>query len=232
MAFRTRYEFSSDIGVYSKLTNSYCLVGQASSENFYSSIQKELGNHIPIIHTTIADTNIIGRMVAGNKKGLLVPSNITDIELKNLRNSLPDSVKIRKMDDRLLSLGNCISCNDFVALIHPEFDKESEELISDILGIEVFKTTIAGNGLVGTYSSFDNKGGIVHPATSMEEFEELANIMQLPIGAGTVNRGSEQIGSGIIVNDWIAFCGQECTFAEIENIEKIYKITNSQHNNQ
>jgi translation initiation factor 6 len=225
MAIRCRFENSNDVGVYAKLTNSYCLVGLGGSENFYSAFESELGNHIPIVHTTVSNTKIIGRLLAGNKKGLLVPNIISDLELKHLRNSLPDSVKIRKMDDRLSALGNCISCNDYVALVHPEFDKESEELIADVLGVEVFKTTVAGNALVGTYSLFNNNGGIVHPGTTMEEYEELANLMQVPIGAATVNRGSELIGSGMVVNDWIAFCGFDCTSAEIDNFEKIFKIS-------
>jgi translation initiation factor 6 len=225
MAIRCRFENSNDVGVYAKLTDTYCLVGLGGSENFYSAFESELGNHIPIVHTTVSNTKIIGRLLAGNKKGLLVPNIISDIELKHLRNSLPDSVKIRKMDDRLSALGNCISCNDSVALVHPEFDKESEELIADVLGVEVFKTTVAGNALVGTYSLFNNFGGIVHPATTMEEYEELANLMQVPIGAATVNRGSELIGSGMVVNDWVAFCGFDCTSAEIDNFEKIFKIS-------
>ena len=225
MAIRCRYESSNEIGVFSLLTNSYCLVGLGSSENFYADFEAELANHIPVVHTTIANTKIAGAMMAGNKKGLLVPSIITDSELQHLRNSLPDTVKIRKIDDRISALGNCIACNDYVALVHPEFDKESEELIADILGVEVFKTTVAGNALVGTYSVFNNMGGIVHPATTMEEFEELANLMQVQIGAATVNRGSELLGSGVVVNDWVAFCGAECTSAEIDNVEKIFKIS-------
>ena len=225
MIFTTRYESSSDIGVYSLLTNSYCLVGMSTSESFYSSFQKQLEGHIPVVHCLVNETKIIGRMLAGNKRGLLVPSTISDNELKVLRNSLPDSVKIRKMNDRLISLGNCISCNDYVALIHPEFDKESEEIIGDVLGVEVFRSTIAGNGLVGTYSKFNSKGGMVHPETTMDEFQELANITQISIGAGTVNKGMDQIGSGLVVNDFISFCGKNSTSAEINNIETIFKLS-------
>ena len=229
MAVQCRYERSNDIGVFSLLTNSYCLVGLGSSENFYSEFETELASHIPVVHTTVANTRIVGSMMCGNKNGLLVPSLITDGELQHLRNSLPDSVKIRKVDDRISALGNCISCNDYVALVHPELDKESEELVSDILGVEVFKTTVAGTALVGTYSVFNNSGGIVHPSTSIEEYEELANLMQVQIGAATVNRGSEMLGSGMVVNDWVAFVGAECTSAEIDNIEKIFKISKSKN---
>jgi translation initiation factor 6 len=37
--------------------------------------------HIPVIHGSIADCKIIGRMCAGNKRGLLLPMNTTDMEL-------------------------------------------------------------------------------------------------------------------------------------------------------
>ena len=161
----------------------------------------------------------------GNKNGLLVPSTILDKELQHLRNSLPDSVRIRKIDSRISALGNCISCNDHVALIHPEFDKETEELIGDVLGVEVFKVCVGGNALVGTYSCFNNKGGIVFPGVGMDEYEELANLVQVGIGAGTINRGSELIGSGIVCNDWIAFVGYESTAAELDNVEKILGLS-------
>lgn len=36
---------------------------------------------------------------------------------------------MQRIDERLSALGNCIACNDYVALIHPDIDKETEEIV-------------------------------------------------------------------------------------------------------
>ena len=86
----------------------------------------------------------------GNKNGLLLPNSTTDqgeqlsscinqmdvrdwapltqlasarAELLHMRNSLPDEVVVQRIDERLSALGNCITCNDYVGLVHPDIDK-------------------------------------------------------------------------------------------------------------
>ena len=137
MAQRAQFESSNDIGVFAKLTNKYCLTALGASQNFYSIFEAELAEHIPVVQTSIGGMRILGRLTVGNKNGLIVPSSTTDQELLHLRNALPEGVLIQRVEERLSALGNCIAANDHVALIHTELDRETEEIVQDVLGVEV-----------------------------------------------------------------------------------------------
>lgn len=228
MAIRCQFENSNEIGVFSKLTNSYCLVCIGGSENFYSTFEAELADHIPVVHVSLAGCRFVGRVAVGNKRGLLLPNTTTDQEMQHIRNALPDSVVVQRVEERLSALGNCIVSNDHVALVHTDLDRETEEIVADTLGVEVFRQTIAGNALVGSYSALSNQGCLVHPRTSVEDQEELSSLLQVPVVAGTVNRGSDVVGAGLVVNDWTAFTGLDTTSTEISVVESIFKLQNAQ----
>uniref|UniRef100_A0A8C6L1M0 Eukaryotic translation initiation factor 6 n=1 Tax=Nothobranchius furzeri TaxID=105023 RepID=A0A8C6L1M0_NOTFU len=203
MAVRASFEKNNEVGCFAKLTNTYCLVAIGGSENFYSGT------------------------APGNRHGLLVPNNTTDQELQHIRNSLPDSVKIQRVEERLSALGNVVTCNDYVALVHPDLDRETEEILADTLKVEVFRQTVAEQVLVGSYCAFSNQGGLVHPKTSIEDQDELSSLLQVPLVAGTVNRGSEVIAAGMVVNDWCAFCGLDTTSTELSVIESVFKLSDT-----
>jgi translation initiation factor 6 len=250
MATRAQFENSNEIGVFANLTNAYALVAIGGSENFYSVFEQELADHIPVVHTSIAGCRFVGRVTVGNRKGLLLPSTCTDSELMHIRNALPENVVVQRIEERLSALGNCVVCNDHVALVHTDIDRETEDVIADVLGVEVFRQTIAGNALVGSYCKFSNQGGLVHPRTTVDDLEELSSLLQVPLVAGTVNRGSDVIGAGkkiersvffdryvyyfmfpgLVVNDWSAFCGMDTTSTEISVIEGIFKLRGATSN--
>lgn len=226
---RIKFDNSSEVGVFGCLTNAYALCAVSTTEShFFSTFESELGDTIPVVNTSIAGTRTVGRLCAGNRHGLLLPNNTTDQELQHIRNSLPDSVVVRRIEERLSALGNVITANDYVALIHPDVDRETEEIIADTMKVEVFRQTIANNALVGSYCKFTNVGGIVHPHTSPADQDELSSLLQVPLVAGTINRGSEVIGGGLVANDWSAFCGRDTTATEVAVIESIYQLNTAQ----
>lgn len=69
-----QFENSNEIGVFSKLTNAYCLVAIGGSENFYSTFESELADVIPVVKASIAGTRVIGRMCVGKPATLLCAS--------------------------------------------------------------------------------------------------------------------------------------------------------------
>ena len=76
MAKVLNFTKSQDIGVYARLTNTYCLVSAIDS-NLVETLEYNLFD-IPVIPLTIDGTRLVGRMTVGNSQGLLVPSVITE----------------------------------------------------------------------------------------------------------------------------------------------------------
>jgi translation initiation factor 6 len=112
--------------------------------------------------------------------------------------------------------------------VHPDLERETEEIIADVLGVEVFRQTIADNVLVGSYMALSNQGGIVHPKTSIQDQDELSSLLQVPLVAGSVNRGSSVVGAGMVVNDWLAVTGLDTTATELSVVESVFRLGEGQ----
>jgi len=228
MASRIHFSNNSEIGCFVRMTNTYALVAIDTSNNFSSIFERDLSHAMKICRCTIGGIKNIGNMTVGNRHGLLVPDQTTDQELQHIRNTLPSEVRIRRVQERLSALGNVIVCNDYVALVHPDLDKETEDIIADVLKVEVYRQTIYNETLVGTYCCLTNKGAIVHPRTSRADQDELSALLQVPLVAGTVNEGSSVLGGGLVVNDYTAYVGQDTTSTEMQVIEQVFKLNETE----
>jgi translation initiation factor 6 len=223
---RIKFGNSSDIGVYARITNSYGLIPYSISDNFFSAFESKIESKVPLIQCTVGSTNIIGRLTVGNSHGLVLPQITSDYELQNIRDKLPGSVVVQRVSEKLSALGNVISCNDHVAIINPELDSETVEIISDVLQVDTFPALIGTESLVGSYSAFTNRGGVVSPIITIEQMEELSAQMGIEIITATINKGNTTVSSGICVNDWLMFCGLDSTALEISKLSRIFKIEN------
>ncbi len=95
----------------------------------------------------------------------MVPSTTTDQELQHIRNSLPDSVKIQRVEERLSALGNVVACNDYVALVHPDLDRVSFDNGVNFIYISTFHNQIKSytNSYTITYSTLNGPCFAWHP---------------------------------------------------------------------
>ena len=75
MAIRCQFENSADIGVFIQLTNTYALVPFSLGHHF-RIVEQHVGQHIPVVTCSIADTRLVGRLTLGNKNGVLLPNRL------------------------------------------------------------------------------------------------------------------------------------------------------------
>lgn len=220
MIAKLDYEGHSELKTYVCLTNAYAIVGRAEASNVVDFLKERLS--FPVVETTIGNIKSVGVQCVGNKYGLVCSQNINDHELMHIRNSLPKEIAVARIYDKLNALGNNILCNDHICIVNPEF-KATDEL-EQILKVPVVKMSLGKLPLVGTFGVMNNKGILVHPQMNENEIREISEMVKLDAIASTINKGRNEIGSGIIANDFIVIVGRRSTNIELKVASKVLGI--------
>ncbi|MDF1533770.1 MAG: translation initiation factor IF-6, partial [Methanosarcinaceae archaeon] len=158
-------------------------------------------------------STVVGSLVRGNSNGFLIPNIADPDDLKDV--GLP----VNTLPGKLSAVGNVVLANDSAALVHYEMSNEAIKVVSDTLGVDVHRGTIAGLNTVGMAGTVTNKGLLVHPRATQAEIENLENIFGLPVSIGTSNFGSQHVGSGVIANSKGYVAGSNTTGHELGRIE-------------
>jgi len=206
-----------NIGLYAYATDRYCLVGRGVADRFISDIEKHLG--VPVHRVNIAGTSLIGALVAGNSRCLLLPKIVFDDEIKELE---AFGITCRVLNTDLTALGNNIVCNDRGAIISAEYSDDEKKAIEEALGVPAAKMKIGGVDVVGSSVAANQRAGLIHIGASGEEKREVEKMLGISLERTTVNFGNPYVSSGLILNSKGLIMGEPTTTIEVMQIQDAF----------
>ena len=213
-----------NIGVYMYANNHFALVPPSLTEKDKKIISDVLD--VDVVETKLADMVILGVLVAGNDRGLLVPRIVRPEEYDNLRESIGYKVAVEVLDIRATALGNLIVANNRAALVSPLVEASAVDTIKKVLGVEVIlRRDLASIPTVGSMLVVTNKGGVVYPGVTEEESKILSNLFGVDVLTATVNFGVYFVKAGIVANDKGVLVGDETTGPELMRIQQALRLS-------
>ena len=174
-----------------------------------------------IIHVSIAGTRLIGPMTVMNNNGILLPSTVSDDEIRILKQT---GLNVDRLKSKFTAIGNLISANDKGAVVSNLFKGEVDQNIKDILGVPLQTFSIGGYVQVGSMIVATNAGAIVHPIANDSEISRISEILQVEAEPATVNGGSPFLSSGILANFSSVIVGNLTTGPELIMISRGLKV--------
>ncbi len=201
------------LGVFAACTDELVFVPGNTSPETIKDIEESLG--VVAVSSSVGGSSIVGSLLRGNSRSVVVAGLIYDKELRALRKH----TKAAKLTGELNAAGNLILANDTAAIVHPDLSDKSVGVIKKALNVDVKRGTIGGLKTVGMAGIATNKGVLVHPKSTPSEIGVIEELFNLPVDIGTVNFGSPLVGSGILANGKGYVVGEDTTGPEISRIE-------------
>ena len=204
-----------NVGVYCRANDSVVFLQKQLLKKVKKKITSAL--EVTLVELTIADSTIIGSLLALNSNGAIV-TNVVDQETLSLIED--QDLDVLVVEDVINAAGNDILVNDHGARIHPDIKVSSLKKIEETLGVPVHRGTIASLKTVGMAAVVTNKGCLCHPKVTDDEKKQLEEIFDVEVMIGTVNHGHPMIGSGLVANTKGALIGNLTTGIEMGRIEE------------
>ena len=204
------------IGVYCRVFDDVAFVPPYGPERFIQVVGEELS--VPVVPTTIQGSSIIGSLLVGNNRGFIVSGMATPVEIAVLQEYRDVWLLERGMN----AAGNIILANDDFAVIHPDMPERFAEEIAAFLEVPVLMMPIGGIPTVGMTAVATTRGILLPPRASHQEIETIEEYTDLPVGTGTVNMGTNLIGTGLIANNFGYVAGSATSGYELARIEDVF----------
>jgi translation initiation factor 6 len=205
-----------NIGVFSRVLGNIAIIPPEAPEDYKQALIQAL--NVELVETTVQGSTIIGSLVAGNSRGIVMSGLATDNEIAILEKYR----KILLLKDSMNAAGNVIMANDTFAAVHEDMPSELAHEIGEFLEVEVIHLTLGGVKTVGMAGVATNKGIIVHPRATPHQIARLEEVAKIPVGTGTINMGSALVGTGLLVNETGYIAGNATSGFELGRIEDVF----------
>ncbi|HXQ93603.1 MAG TPA: translation initiation factor IF-6 [Thermoplasmata archaeon] len=215
---RTVIAGSPYIGIHLRVSDRGAVVPPSMPRTLASEVQRIF--EVPTVRTTVAESEIVGALLAWNSHGGVVGDEIDDLE----RAALEHIVPITSLRTRYNALGNNILVNDRGAVVHPEFSDEAVRRVEKALQVPTTRGTIAGLGTVGMAGAATNRGVVVHPKATEKEAEVISEALGVPLHRSTGNFGVPIVGACLVANSHAMLVGRPTTPVEIVHLQEGFQL--------
>jgi translation initiation factor 6 len=205
-----------NIGVFARVVGDIAIIPPDSTLEFKHAVKEAL--KVELVETTIQGSAIIGSLVAGNSRGIVVSGLATEEEVEMLAKHR----EVFLLSETMNAAGNVIMANDTFAAVHPDMPEGLAKTIGEFLGVEVIHLVLGGVKTVGMAGVATNTGVIVHPRATDAQIKKIEEIAKVPVGTGSINMGSGLVGTGLMANDNGYLAGNATSGFELGRIEDVF----------
>jgi translation initiation factor 6 len=205
-----------NIGVFARVLGDIAIIPPESPEEFKAAVKAAL--QVDLVETTIQGSTIIGSLVAGNSRGIVVSGLASEEEV----GILSEHREVLLLHESMNAAGNVIMANDTFAAVHPDMPVDMMHAIGAFLGVEVITLVLGGVKTVGMAGVATNKGVIVHPRATDQQIARVEAVAKVPVGTGSINMGSGLVGTGLLVNERGYLAGNATSGFELGRIEDVF----------
>ena len=205
-----------NIGVFARVVGDIAIIPPESTEEFRTAVRDAL--EVTLVETTIQGSSIIGSLVAGNSRGVVVSGLASEEEI----DLLAEHREVLLLNESMNAAGNVIMANDTFAAVHEDMPTDLAKAIGEFLEVEVIHLTLGGVKTVGMAGVATSKGVIVHPRATERQIAMLEEIARVPVGTGSINMGGALVGTGLLVNERGYLAGNATSGFELGRIEDVF----------
>ncbi|HTW40414.1 MAG TPA: translation initiation factor IF-6 [Thermoplasmata archaeon] len=211
---RTLFGGSPYLGVYLRVGETTALVPPGAYAPLEREVERTLG--VRIVRSTVADSEVVGALLALNSNGVVVGDELDPEEER----ALSAFGRVSVVRQRQNAMGNNILANDHGAVVHPELSDSAVAAIAEALAVPVRRSTIAGLGTVGMAGIATNRGVVVHPKATDREALVLEEALGVPVHRSTANFGVPIVGACVVANSHGLLMGRPTTAVEVSHLQE------------